>query len=124
MEIRIFKPGTKTVEELAYEKEFVKRANKAAEHNAKKNYNTNVSKRYKKVATRKSIPIYQVDNKTAEILNSFPSMKEAGKSINMTVGNFSTMMMDRPIYKPVLIKGRWFIKQSHYGNWKKEKSSI
>lgn len=121
MEIRIFKPGTKTVEELAYEKEFVKRVNKAATHNASKNYNTNVSKKYKKVATRKSIPIYQVDRDTTEILASFKSMKDAGKSINMTSGNFSAMMIDRPIYKPVLIKGRWFIKQSHYEQWKKSK---
>lgn len=121
MEMRIFKPGTKTPEELAYEKEFIKRANKAAAHNIRKNYNTNVSKRYKKVATRKSIPIYMVDNKTCEILASFKSMKDAGASINMTGNNFSYAMMDRPIYKPILIKGKWFIKQSHYEHWKNNK---
>lgn len=122
MELRIFKPGTKTEEELEYEKDFVRRANIAAAHNVSKNYNTNVSKKYKKAVRRKAIPIYHVNKDTKEIYESFNSMKDAGKSINMTSGNFSAMMIDRPIYKPVLIKGRWFIKQSHYEEWKKSKS--
>lgn len=120
MDMRIFKPGTKTSEELAYEQEFIKRANKAAEHNSKKNYNTNVSRKFKQVVRRKSIPIYQVNNKTGEIINTFSCMIDAGKSINMSGSNFSNAMMDRPIYKPVLIKGKWFIKQSHYEQWKKQ----
>lgn len=121
--MRIFKPGTKTPEELEYEKEFIRKANKCAEHNKRKNYETNVSRKYKKVVRRKAIPIYQVNNDTTEIIAEFSCMTDAGKSINMTASNFSDMMMDRPIYTPVLIKGKWFIKQSHYGHWREKRIS-
>lgn len=119
--MRVFKEGTKTPEELEYEKQFVERATKAAEHNVSKNYSLPITKKWKWAIRRKAIPIYRVDNKTKEILESFSSMNLAAASINMRGDNFSAMMMDRPIYKPVLIKGKWFIKQSHYGKWKEGK---
>lgn len=115
MQMKIFKPGTKTPEELKYEEDFVRRANFCAEVNKKYKYAFN--KHRKIVAIRAKIPIYQVNNKTKEIIGSFDSMKAAAESINMSVSNFSETMTDRPIYKPVLIKGKWFIKQSHYGHW-------
>ena len=118
MEMRIFKSGTKTEEELEYEKEFIAKAQKAAEHNSSKNYNTPWTKKWKQCIRRKAIPIYRVDNKTKEILESFSSMNLAAASIGMRNDNFSAAMIDRPIYKPILIKGKWFIKQSHYGKWK------
>lgn len=119
--MRIFKKGTKTPEELEEEKQFVEKATKAAIHNAAKNYTTPWTKKWKQCVRRKAIPIYRVDNKTKEILESFCSMNAAATSIGMRGDNFSAAMMDRPIYKPILIKGKWFIKQSHYGNWKEEK---
>lgn len=116
--MRIFKPGTKTPEELEYEKRFVERVNICAEINKK--YKDPINKRRRVVATRARIPIYRVDKKTKEILASFDSMKDAAASIDMAVSNFSTAMMDRPIYKPVLIKGKWFIKQTHYERWRED----
>lgn len=113
--MKIFKPGTKTPEELKYEEDFVRRANFCAEVNKKYKYAFN--KHHKIVAIRAKIPIYQVNNKTKEIIGSFDSMKSAAAYMGMPVGNFSKAMADRPIYKPVLIKGKWFIKQSHYGHW-------
>lgn len=118
MELRVFKPGTMTPEEIEYEKHFVKVATLCEEHNSRKNYNLPITKKYKIATTRKHIPIYRVDIKTKEILEEFYSINAAGKSINMAGCNFSAMMIDRPIYKPVLIKGKWFIKQSHYEHWK------
>lgn len=118
--MRIYKEGTKTEEELAYEREFVAKAKKAAEHNAAKNYTTPWTKKWKQCIRRKAIPIYRVDNKTKEILESFSSMNLAAASINMRGDNFSSAMIDRPIYKPVLIKGKWFIKQSHYEKWREK----
>lgn len=119
--MRVFKEGTKTPEELEYEKQFIERATRAEKHNVSKNYSLPITKKWKWGIRRKAIPIYRVDNKTKEILESFCSMNAAAASIGMRGDNFSTAMMDRPIYKPVLIKGKWFIKQSHYENWKKEK---
>ena len=116
--MKIFKPGTKTPEELKYEEKFEKLKQMAAEHNTAKNYNSHLNKKHKKCFRRPHIPIYQVDNKTCDILAEFYSMNQAAASINMTGYNFSTAMMDRPIYKPVLIKGKWFIKKSHYEQWK------
>lgn len=111
---RIIKEGCATEEELAYEEHFYNSANKAKIYNERHPR----TRRWKRVVQRKSIPIYSVDIKTKEILNSFPNMIKAGESINMAVSNFSREMADRPIYTPVCIKGVWFIKQSHYENWK------
>lgn len=118
MELRVFKEGTKTQEELEYEKQFVERANNAAAHNNSKNYNTPWTKKWKWCVRRKAIPIYKVDVKTKEILAKYSSISSAATSINMRQDNFSARMIDRPIYKPILIKGCWFIKQSHYNQWK------
>lgn len=114
--LRIFKEGTKTPEELKYEEAFVKRATRAAEHNAAKNYEGS-RKKHKWCEKRKHIPIYEVDINTKEILNSFYSVNATAASINMSASNFSKMMIDRPVYQPFLVKKHWFIKQSHYKGW-------
>lgn len=113
---RIFKEGTRTPEEIKYEEAFLKRAMRAAKHNSSKNYNGS-RKKHKWCEKRAHIPIYEVNKTTKEILNDFYSISAAGESINMSASNFSKAMMDRPVYKPVLIKGHWFIKQSHYKGW-------
>lgn len=101
--LRIFKKGTKTPEELKYEEDFVKRAMRAAEHNAAKNYKGS-RKKHKWCEKRKHIPIYEVNKNTKEILNSFYSVNAAAASIDMSGSNFSKMMIDRSVYKPFLVK--------------------
>lgn len=113
---RIFKEGTKTPEELKYEEDFIKRATRAAEHNAAKDYRGS-RKKHKWCEHRKHIPIYQVDKNTKEIIAEFYSITAAGASIGMSGSNFSKAMMDRMVYKPVIIKGKWFIKQGQYKGW-------
>ena len=63
--LRIFKEGTKTPEELKYEKAFIKRAMRAAEHNAAKDYR-GARKKHKWCEHRKHIPIYQVNKNILE----------------------------------------------------------
>lgn len=113
---RIFKEGTKTPEELKYEEDFIKRATRAAEHNAAKDYRGS-RKKHKWCEHRKHISIYQVNKNTKEIISEFYSITAAGASIGMSGSNFSKAMMDRMVYKPVLIKGKWFIKQGQYKGW-------
>ena len=113
---RVFKEGTKTPEELKYEEAFIKRATRAAEHNAAKDYRGS-RKKHKWCEHRRHIPIYQVNKDTKEIIAEFYSMNAAGASIEMSGSNFSKAMMDRTVYKPVLIKGKWFIKQGQYKGW-------
>lgn len=113
IEPRIFKEGCYLPEEIEYEKKFAEAATKAAYYNFKHPK----TRRFKHVARREAIPIYQVDIKTKEIIAEFSTMGDAAKSIDMRPGDFSVMMKDRPIYTPVIIKHKWFIKQSHYKGW-------
>lgn len=108
---RIFKEGCVTPDELEFEEKFRKKINGYRRSNFKR------PKSKKLVAIRPAIPTYLVDRKTKEILAEYKSFREAGDSINMSLSNFSSAMIDRPINKPVLIKGKWFIRKNHYQYW-------